>query len=368
MRSRISVLAAAGLIALGGLTACTSGGGDSTTSSGTKISGPGKVGVILPDTETSQRWGTDDPKLLKAAFAAADVPVDIQNADGDKEKFKRIADEMISGGAKVLMIVNLDSASGKAVLDEARAAGVKTVDYDRLTLNGGADYYVSFDNKAVGELQGKGLVQCLTAKGVKVPKIAELNGSPDDNNATLFKAGYDSILQPLYDDAVYLKGPDQAVDDWDNDEATVVFREMWNQTGKGINGVLAANDGLANSVIQILRQSGKNGEVPVTGQDATVPGLQNVLAGDQCMTVYKPIKKEADAAADLAIKLYKGEQATAAGRVKDTESGAYVPSVLLQPQAIFKKDVGSVIKDGFVEKKAVCAGRFAAFCAPNGIN
>ena len=110
-----------------------------------------------------------------------------------------------------------------------------------------------------------------------------------------------------------------------------------------------------------------NGKVPVTGQDATVQGLQNILAGDQCMTVYKPIKKEAEAAADLAIKLYKGEPPDVQGRVKDPESGVYIPSVLLQPQAIFKKDVNAVIKDGFVEKKAVCAGRFIRYCEENNI-
>jgi D-xylose transport system substrate-binding protein len=131
--------------------------------------------------------------------------------------------------------------------------------------------------------------------------------------------------------------------------------------------VLAANDGLGNAAIEILKKYKQNGRVPVTGQDATVQGLQNILAGDQCMTVYKPIKKEAQAAANLAIKLYKGEQATADGRVKDPESGAYVPAVLLEPQAVFKENVGAVIKDGFVERKAVCAGRFAALCEANGI-
>jgi len=131
--------------------------------------------------------------------------------------------------------------------------------------------------------------------------------------------------------------------------------------------VLAANDGLGNAAIEVLKVDKANGRVPVTGQDATVQGLQNILAGDQCMTVYKPIKKEADAAADLAIKLYKGEQPTVQDRVKDPESGAYVPAVLLEPTAVDKSNVNLPIKDGFVEKKAVCAGRFAKLCRQNGI-
>ncbi|MEV8505611.1 substrate-binding domain-containing protein [Actinoplanes sp. NPDC051475] len=371
MRTKLSVLAAVGLIALCGMSACTDDKGDtgSSPAGGVRAAGSGKVGVILPDTTTSQRWGTDDPKLLKAAFDAAEVPVDIQNAEGDKAQFQRIADSMIAGGVRVLMTVNLDSATGKVVLDKAKAAGIKTVDYDRLTLNGGADYYVSFDNEAVGKLQGNGLVQCLKEKRYATPLIADLNGSPTDNNATLFKAGYESVLQPRYDDGLYLKGPDQSIADWDNDEAAVVFREMWSQTGKKINGVLAANDGLANAAISVLKQDKMNGKVPVTGQDATVQGLQNILAGDQCMTVYKQIKQEADAAAALAIKLYKGEQPKLGedDRVKDPESGSYVPAVLLAPKPIFLKDVNSVIADGFVEKKAVCAGRFAPLCTQNGI-
>jgi D-xylose transport system substrate-binding protein len=371
MRTKMLALVAVGLIASGGTAACTNDGNEGASNGGGGTStgggGGGKVGVILPDLKTSQRWGTDDPKLLKAAFDAAEVPVDIQNAEGDKQKFQQIAADMIAGGVKVLMTVNLDSGTGKAVLDKAKAAGVKTIDYDRLTLNGGADYYVSFNNEAVGRLQGEGLATCLKEKKVDRPVVANLNGSPTDNNATLFKVGSDTVLQPKFDDGSMTKGPDQSVADWDNDEARVVFKEMWTQTNHNIDGVLAANDGLANSAIDILKKSGMNGKVPVTGQDATTQGLQNILAGDQCMTVYKAIKKEADAAADLAIKLYKGENVTAPDRVKDPESGDEVQSILENPTPIFKKDVKLVIKDGFVAKKAVCSGRFEALCEENGI-
>ncbi|GID91795.1 sugar ABC transporter substrate-binding protein [Amorphoplanes digitatis] len=362
MRRKLVAVATAGLLTLGGLAGCDDD--DAATASG----GVGKVGVILPDTTTSQRWGSDDPKLLKAAFEAADVPVDIRNAQGDVANFAKIADEMIAGGAKVLMIVSLDSVSGRAVLEKAKAAGVKTIDYDRLTLNGGADYHVSFDNVEVGRLQGQGLVKCLKAKGVQNPRIVYLNGAPTDNNATLFREGYDEILQAKYDEGTYLKGPEQSVPRWNNDDGRFIFEQMWSQTEGKIDGVLAANDGLGNAAITVLKRERVNGTIPVTGQDAETQGLQNILAGDQCMTVYKPIKKEADAAAKLAISLFRGERATDAdSRVKDPESGGYVDAVLLKPTAIFKKDVGKVIADGFVSRRTVCTGAYAAFCTANGI-
>jgi D-xylose transport system substrate-binding protein len=359
-------LAAVGLLAVGGVAAC--GGGDNG-SSGTSGGGSstGKVGIILPDTKSSQRWGTDDPKFLKQAFDAAGVPVDIQNAQGDKQAFQTIADGMISSGVKVLMIVNLDSGTGKAVLDKAKAAGIATIDYDRLTLNGGANYYVSFDNVKVGELQGKGLVDCLTAKKYSKPKVAEVNGSPTDNNATLFAQGYNSVLDPKYADGTFVKGPNQSVPDWDNAQAGTIFEQMLTEN-KDIKGVLAANDGLGNAVISVLKKNKLNGTVPVTGQDATVQGLQNILAGDQCMTVYKAIKKEADAAAELGIALAKGQKpTTATGSVKDPESGAAVPSVLLIPQPITKENVKDVVADGFVTKEALCTANYAKLCADAGV-
>jgi D-xylose transport system substrate-binding protein len=362
LRNKLVAVAAAGVLTLGGLAACTD---DGDAVPGRKDA---KVGVILPDTSTSQRWGSDDPKLLKAAFDAAEVPVEIQNAKGDAGAFVTIADQMIAGGAKVLVIVSLDPVSGKQVLDKAKAAGVATIDYDRLTLNGNADYYVSFDNVEVGRLQGRGLVRCLKAKGIENPRIVYLNGAPTDNNASLFRTGYDSILQPRYDDGSYLKGPEQPVPRWNNDEGRFIFEQMLADTRGDIDGVLAANDGLGNAAITILKRQRKNGDVPVTGQDAEVQGLQNILAGDQCMTVYKPIKKEADAAAKLAISLFKDQTAKADSRVKDPQSGGYVPAVLLTPSAIFKADVEDVIKDGFVDQKTVCAGAYAKLCRSNGID
>ncbi|GIE96043.1 substrate-binding domain-containing protein [Paractinoplanes rishiriensis] len=368
MRKGLFAFATVGLLATGSIAAC----GDNSDNAGSAGTGStaaatGKVGVILPDTKSSARWATADLKYLKEAFAAAGVQADIQNAQGDKTAFQTIADGMISSGVKVLMIVNLDDGTGKAVLDKAKRAGIATIDYDRLTPNGGADYYVSFDNVKVGELQGQGLVDCLTEKKATKPVVAELNGSPTDNNATLFKQGYDSVLDPKYQGGEYVKGPDQSVPDWDNAQAGTIFEQMLTQD-KNIKGVLAANDGLGNAAIAVLKKNKLNGQVPVTGQDATVQGLQNILNGDQCMTVYKAIKKEADAASELAIAIVKGQKpTTATGTIKDPKSGKDVPSVLLTPVTITKANVKDVVADGFVTKEELCTGEFAAKCTEAGI-
>src|SRR5262245_50678486 len=308
MRKGILTIAAAGLLAMGALTAC----GDDEAG-GSSAPTP-KIGVILPDSKSSVRWETADRRFLEAAFKAANVQYDIQNAQGDKTQFQTIADQMITNGANVLMIVNLDSGTGKAVLDKAKSQGVATIDYDRLTLNGGAQYYVSFDNVAVGTLQGEGLAKCLEGKGKNSGNIVYLNGSPTDNNATLFKQGYDGVLSKM---SQYKKVADQSVPDWDNQQAGTIFEQMYTKEKGKIDGVLAANDGLGNAAIAILKKNNANGDVPVTGQDATVQGLQNILNGDQCMTVYKAIKKEADAASALAVGLAKGEQQTAPNTIKD---------------------------------------------------
>ena len=364
MRRRLlSVIAAVAALTLI-LAAC--GGGDDNSDGATAASGgkTPKVGVILPDTKSSARWENNDKPLLEAAFKAAGVQYDIQNAQGDKTQFQTIADQMITGGANVLMITNLDSGTGKAVLDKAKSQGVATIDYDRLTLNGGANYYVSFDNVAVGTLQGEGLAKCLEAKGKNNANIVYLNGSPTDNNATLFKQGYDGVLSKM---TQYKKVDDQSVPDWDNQQAGTIFEQMYTKADGKIDGVLAANDGLGNAAIAILKKNNANGEVPVTGQDATVQGLQNILNGDQCMTVYKAIKKEADAAAALAVGLAKGEQGSAPDTVKDPESGKDVPSVLLAPQAITIDNVNDVVADGYVTKDELCSGSFAAKCTEAGV-
>lgn len=358
---RKGLLAITSVAAAASLTAC--GGVSLTAGSGGKKP---KIGVILPDSTSSARWEGADRPYLSTAFVSAGMDYDIENAQGSAKKFRSIADQMISSGVTVLVIANLDSASGKAVLDEAKAHHVATIDYDRLTLGGSAQFYVSFDNTEVGRLQGEGLAKCLSDMGADHPVIAELNGSPTDNNATVFAAGYDNILTPKYDSGDYVKGPNQWVPDWDNAQAKTIFEKMF-AAHPDIGGVLAANDGIANSVIQVLRRAHRNGQVPVTGQDATVQGLQNILAGDQCMTVYKAVRKEADAAARLAIDLAKGRGGQTDTIVHDPVGNRDVPAVLEAPISIFKDNVKQVIDDGYVTATQLCTGPYASMCAKEGI-
>ena len=211
-------------------------------------------------------------------------------------------------------------------------------------------------------------MDCLTKKNAKNPVIAELNGSPTDNNATLFKNGYDSILKPKYDAKEYTKGPDESVPDWDNAKGGQIFEQMLTQQNGKIDGVLAANDGLGNAAIAVLKKNKLNGKVPVTGQDATLQGLQNILLGDQCMTVYKAIKQEADKAAELAIALAQGKTTDTGQKVTDPTTKQDVKAVLLTPQAITFETVKNVVADGFIAKADLCAGEFAAKCTEAGIS
>jgi D-xylose transport system substrate-binding protein len=343
------------------LTGCGDDSSDNGNDSGSDKAA-GKIGVILPDTKSSVRWESADRPALEAAFKEAGVEYEIQNAEGDADKMAQIADSMITSGVTVLAIVNLDSDSGAAIEEKAGTQGVKTIDYDRLTLGGSADYYVSFDNTKVGELQGQGLADCL---GDKAANIVYLNGSPTDNNATLFADGAHSVLDGI---TTYKNVGEQAVPDWDNDQAVTIFEQLYTQADGKVDGVLAANDGLAGSAISILEKNGVEGQVPVTGQDATVEGLQNVLAGTQCMTVYKSAKLEAGALADAAIALVNGEEAETNGTTPDSEGGRDVPSILLDPQSIMKDSVKSVIDDGGATAADVCAGDFAKACADAGIS
>src|ERR687887_2922790 len=169
------------------------GGGSASSGGGGGEKKPGKVAVLLPDSKSSVRWETVDRPFLKKAFDAAGVEVTIQNAEGDKSTQQQQAEQAITNGAKVILLVNLDSGSGAAIAANAKSRGVKVIDYDRLTLNGDSDYYVSFDNVAVGKLQGQGLVDCLNKANVSKPRIAELNGSPTDNNATPFAPGHKPV-------------------------------------------------------------------------------------------------------------------------------------------------------------------------------
>jgi D-xylose transport system substrate-binding protein len=325
--------------------------------------------VLLPDSKSSVRWETQDRPDLQKSITAAGLTPCITNAEGSAQTQATQADQAITNGAKVLLLVNLDSGSGAAIEKMAVKAKAQVIDYDRLTLKGAASYYVSFNNVKVGQLQGQGLINCLNASGEikNKPVIAELNGAPTDNNATLFAQGYNSVLNPLYAAGKYKKAGNQSVPMWDKDKAVTIFQGMFTAAGGNIDGVLAANDTLGNAAITILKQNGKT--LPVTGQDASVQGLQNILAGNQCMTVFKDVKKEADAASKLAIALIKGQSPETAGvttKVHDPTGNRDVPSVLLTPVTITKANVKTVTDTGEVAVADVCKG-YETQCKAAGI-
>lgn len=362
------IAAVAAVAVAGGLGVAACGSSDSNNdSTGSSSGGKTQVAVLLPDSKSSSRWENQDRKFLQQAFDKAGVKATIVNAEGDAAAQRTQAEQAITNGAKVLLLVNLDSGSGSAIIANANKQGVKVIDYDRLTLKGNSDYYVSFDNTKVGKLQGQGLADCM--KNVKGGTVATLNGSPTDNNATLFAQGYNSVLDPLYKDGTLKKGPDQSVPDWDNQQALTIFEQMLQKTNNNIQGVLAANDGLGNAAISAIKAR-KLAKIPVTGQDATAQGIQNILSGYQCMTVYKAVKKEADAAAALAIALAKGT--TPPATTATTDNGTKkVPSVLLTPVAVNAQNIKTqgkqIIDDQFLTRAEICQGQYAALCTKAGL-
>jgi D-xylose transport system substrate-binding protein len=367
----------AGLVALAGaatLVLAGCGGSDSSsTASGGSSGGAttGKVGVILPDATTSPRWENNDRPSLTKAFSDAGIQSDIQNAGGDTTKFGTICDSMINEGVKVLMIVNLDPDSGSACLSKAADAGIVSIDYDRLTPGGGASYYVSFDNVKVGELMGQGLEKCMTAEGKTTGNIIYINGAETDNNAALFKSGYVKALKPKISSGAYKLVGDVS-GEWDATKAATAFDGLYSKNKGKIDGIVSANDTMAGGIIARLQANGLAGKVPITGQDASVEGLQSILSGDQCMTVYKNTNLEADLASKLAIDVIKGDKAAAdalaSGSVEDPTTHQQVPSALATPEAIFKSNIKKPFDDGFQKASDVCVGKFAKLCTQAGIS
>lgn len=376
MRSRTLTLLAATVGAGLVLSACgansaDSGSGNSSQSApapGGAAAG-GKVGVILPETATSARWESFDKPFLTKALKDAGFDADVQNAQGDVQKFTTLADGMIAQNVKVLIIAAINGEVGSAVARKAQAAGIPTIDYDRLNLGGSSDYYVSFDNEKVGQLQGQGLADALKDK--KGAEVVMIEGAPTDNNATLFANGQKSVLQPKFAAGDLKLVREQAIDNWDNQKGGQTFEQILTDNKGRVDGVVAANDGLAGAVITVLKKVGLNGKVPVTGQDATPDGLQAVLRGDQYMTVFKPIKEEAEAAAKLAGLLAKGDTAgadkLASGVTKDTKGNRDVKSVLLTSQLITKDKVKLVVDAGFVKAAEICVADTQAICTELGI-
>ena len=312
--------------------------------------------ALLPDPKSSVRWETQDRPALVAAFKKAGVTYVINNANGDAQKQVSQSEQCLANGAKVVILVSLDAGSSLTIEKNAKAAGAKVIEYDRQVTGGKPAIYISFDGKAVGVLQGKGVVAGLKKNGMygKKPVIAELNGGQEDNNSTLFKSGYDSILKPLYANGTFKKGPDQFVPGWDNQKAGTIFEQMLVKTGNKIDGVAAANDGLANAVVVALKAH-KLKPVPLSGQDATAQGIQNIISGWQTMTVWKDTRKLATVSAVAAIALLKGQTP------KTTGKSAGVPAFIIPPVSITKANYKQLF-NGYLKKRDVCNGLYAHYC------
>jgi D-xylose transport system substrate-binding protein len=320
-----------------------------------------RVALLLPELKASRYEAADDPyfaQRLKDLCPACTVAY--RNADQDAAKQTAQATEELDQGAKVLVLDPVDSGSAGAIVTAAKARNVPVISYDRLILRAPVDYYVSFDNAKVGTLQGQALLNALGPKASQ-GVILWINGSPTDNNATLFKKGAHAVLDGKVTVAAEYDTPE-----WNPDNARAwVSRILPTLKGKNIVGVYAANDGTAGAAIAAMRAAGLP-RVPVTGQDAETAALQRVLTGDQYMTVYKAIRPETEQTAELAYHLLRGEHPTASAT---TDNGqGQVPSLLLDPVPVTRDDIKStVVKDGFITAPALCAGAYGDACTSAGI-
>jgi len=318
-----------------------------------------KACALLPDTKSSTRYTLFDAPYLKAAFKKANVPAQVVNALGDSQKQLSQAQQCLAKGAKVILLDQLNAASGNAITNLAVSRGAKVIDYDRLVVGSKAAYYVSFDNVRVGRLMGTGLIAALKAKHkyASHPVVGRMNGGITDNNAKLFRQGYTRVLNPLWKNGTFKKaqGEDQYTD-WDPIKGRQIFDQMLTRNGNKIDAMIAANDGLAGAVIASLKAHGLK-PIPVTGQDATPTGVQFILAGWQSGTVYKSVRREANAAALAAIALIKHKKVPGVnGKISGTKS------ILLTPVWITKKNYKLLFKDGFLKKGQVCKGPYKKYC------
>ncbi|HEX3706458.1 MAG TPA: substrate-binding domain-containing protein [Mycobacteriales bacterium] len=331
--------------------------------------GSGSVGVILPDTDTSSRYTEFDTPLLTKAFETAGLTasqISIKNAQHSDTTFVTDAQAMITNGAKVLLIDPEDPGTGKQVANLAKAHGVAVIDYDRITQG---SYYISFDNVAVGNLIGTGFQKCASDWGVSSPNLIEMAGDPTDNNATLFKQGYDKVIaaNPSWKVAAKPAGT------WTPNKALTEFQGAYT-ANPSVNSAIIPNDENAGPIINYLRNKGiKKNTFPITGQDATLQGIQNILSGYQCGTAYKPVFLEAQAAAAVAMFVRAGETPPAAlvnGQTSNpNDGGKNMPSVLLTAEWVTTSNLeDTVVKDNFVPAKQICTAKYTAECQAAGIS
>ena len=344
----IVAFAGASLLMLAGCT--NSGGGGGTTASPAAA----RACVILPDAATSPRWESLDRPALDKAFTDAGFTADIQNAQGDTSKYSTIADQQLSKGCGVMVLVDYNGAA-VAVASKAKSQGIPVIAYDRPIA--GADYYVSFDNEKVGELEGQSILDGLKAAG-KDPATAVvvyMGGDPADGNAKMFHDGANKVMA-----AAGIKPAAEPAGVWDGAKSATNFEQALTSLGGKVDAVWVANDTNAAGVITILDKNGL--KVPVSGQDASVAGLQNVLLGKQTATVYKQVALEADAASKLAISLLKGDKPTVEKKLADG-----TPYVAVTPVLVGPADVETVVKNGDASASEICTADVQAACAQYGV-
>jgi D-xylose transport system substrate-binding protein len=337
--------------------------------------GKGLIGVLLPDTTSSARYETFDRPYLTKAFEAAGLTSSqfkVDNAQNSVQTMQTQAEADITNGASVLLIDPIDSGSGAAIEANAKSKGVAVIDYDRLVKGGAAGRtYVTFDSVKVGQLIGQGEIDCITSWKVSKPNILIMDGDPTDNNATLFAQGYNGVLKPKFDDGSYVKVGEPA-GTWTPSVAATTFEQQFT-AHKNINAVVTPNDDNANAVISVLHKNNIPPKTfPTTGQDASLSGLQNILKGYQCGTVYKPIYVEAQSAVAIALYVRAGQKPPSSlvnATVQDTSSNTAVPSSLISTVWVTTDNMAStVVKDQAVKVSDLCVSATAAACTAAGIH
>jgi D-xylose transport system substrate-binding protein len=359
------VLAALMVLAAACATTEDSGGGGGGTEGGDKV-----IALLLPETKTARYEAADRPLFeAKVKALCADCRIIYSNANQKADEQQNQADAALTNGAKVMVLDPVDSASAASIVSKAKAQSVPVISYDRLITNADVDYYISFDNERVGQLQAESLVNKLKEDGKTSGNIVMINGAPTDNNAKLFKQGAHSVL----DGSGFKVGKEYDTPDWSPDKAQDEMDQAITALGKnGFVGVYAANDGTGGGAIAAMKGAGIDpASRPVTGQDAELAAIQRILVGEQYMTVYKAIKPEAEQAAELAVNLINGNRAAADGLAKDKVDNGQkqVASILLPPVAVTKDNIkDTIIKDNFHPAAQICAGEAASACQQAGIS
>jgi D-xylose transport system substrate-binding protein len=335
-----------------------------TTAAQAKKAANIQVCVLLPDTKSSVRWVQFDAPDFAKALKAAHITYSITNALNDPQKMVSQADSCLSRGAKIAVVTDIAQGTSIAIEKKFAAAGGQSIDYDRQVVGGIAKVYVSFDGKAVGAAQAHGIINGLKAAGKygsgKKPVVAELWGGPTDQNAFWFKSGNDAVLNPLFNSGKIEKGPQQFVPLWLATNAQPIFEQMLLKTNNKIDGAIAANDNIAGAVVASLKAHHLN-PIALSGQDATVQGVQNIISGWQTMTVYKYVPVEVSATVKAIKAMLKHKKIPGINGFR--KNGAKKePTVQLPVVSITKKNYTRLFKDGFLKKSDVCVGEFAQFC------